>query len=295
MRIFITGGSGFLGRPLVKQLLANGHTLAMLSRQSTTDLPVRVIQGDLGKISEWERQFLTFDPELVYHLSWEGLPDYSLAMCVKNLQHGANLYQLIGTTGCKKVVSTGTCWEYGDCKGQVTARDEGGRLNLFAAAKQSLRLIGESLFRDTAVSFLWARIFFAYGEGQRKTSLLPTLVHSILHGQAPSIRNPQAMNDFIYVDDIAAALASLATLHDSGPLPQVVNIGTGIPHAVSEVQALVQSMMNNSQDCRHETIHSAADGVWCDPGELTGLTGWRPAFDLASGIRVTLQRMGVHS
>src|SRR3989338_6585450 len=140
MKFFITGGTGFIGRPLIKRLAAEGHTLALLSRRPTSDLPAKVIQGDLEKIEGWEKEFISFAPDIVFHLAWEGLPDYSLATCLKNLQQGCRLYNLVLAHGCTKIVTAGTCWEYGEKTGKVTTKDEGNILNLFESTKKSLRL-----------------------------------------------------------------------------------------------------------------------------------------------------------
>src|SRR5438034_8905678 len=47
MKITLTGGSGFIGRRLLKTLSGNGHTVHILSRHSGTNLPPGV------KLSVW--------------------------------------------------------------------------------------------------------------------------------------------------------------------------------------------------------------------------------------------------
>ena len=48
MRIVLTGGSGFIGRRLLKTLAGNGHTVHILSRHAGTNLPPGV------KLSVWD-------------------------------------------------------------------------------------------------------------------------------------------------------------------------------------------------------------------------------------------------
>ena len=49
MKLFVTGGTGFLGRNVVSRLAARGHEIVMLSRRPVEDLPVgvRVVLGDV--------------------------------------------------------------------------------------------------------------------------------------------------------------------------------------------------------------------------------------------------------
>lgn len=58
MKIFITGGSGFVGRALVAHLTAAGHQVTILSRSlpSTGGANPRLLQGDPGKPGPWQEQ-----------------------------------------------------------------------------------------------------------------------------------------------------------------------------------------------------------------------------------------------
>ncbi len=58
MRIFVTGGSGFLGRNLIARLTRQGHSIAALARSAETAhylkaLGTHPVTGDLDTISEW--------------------------------------------------------------------------------------------------------------------------------------------------------------------------------------------------------------------------------------------------
>ncbi len=60
MRVFITGGSGFVGRALTKELLANGHEVTILtrSRKGKEDLAeeVQLISGDPTQPGNWQEE-----------------------------------------------------------------------------------------------------------------------------------------------------------------------------------------------------------------------------------------------
>ena len=51
MRVLVTGGTGVFGRYAVRQLLARGHAVRVLSRQAAPTLPagVTAVRGDLAK------------------------------------------------------------------------------------------------------------------------------------------------------------------------------------------------------------------------------------------------------
>src|SRR5277367_568694 len=81
MRIFVTGGSGFLGSYLVADLLRGGHEVAALVRSYVASswrlqaLSGRVvaIRGTFDDIPAWCAALSDFRPQAVAHLAWRGV------------------------------------------------------------------------------------------------------------------------------------------------------------------------------------------------------------------------------
>ena len=121
--------------------------------------------------------------------------------------------------------------------------DQGHDLNLFAAHKTALQLIGQSNCAATGSRLTWGRVFFVYGPGQRPSSLIPSCYRSLKHGVAPKINNPLAINDFIHVADVAAAIRELV---EADGATGIYNIGAGQHFAVWEVVNLVAAEMGLS-------------------------------------------------
>jgi nucleoside-diphosphate-sugar epimerase len=66
MRVFVTGGSGFVGKRLVARLVQEGHSVLALSRSISTDSMLEEfgctpVRGDLSDISQWEMALLHVD------------------------------------------------------------------------------------------------------------------------------------------------------------------------------------------------------------------------------------------
>jgi nucleoside-diphosphate-sugar epimerase len=288
VRIFITGGTGFIGRPLCAAL--SGHELLVLKRA----LPSRgtpglsVLQGDLFNVAALERSLRAFAPEACIHLAWAGLPDYSLKMCRQNFEWGLDLLDLLRSIRCPRVTVTGTCFEYGTLTGQLVEDAQPAKQGLFAAFKGAQRLAARSLYADSASALIWARPFYVYGPGQRATSLIPSCIAALAAGRKPEIKSPDVVNDFVYVDDVADGLAVLTT----GSAPAgTYNLGSGIPVRVRDVVNLVARELGRA-DVYPTEDHGRdahATGFWSDQSHTRAATdGWEPRVSLEEGIRRTI-------
>ena len=90
MRIFITGGTGFIGRHVVEKLQSEGHDLLILSHRPkiATSLfgtlkKVTLVKGGLSNINNWKNKVKLFKPKAAIHMAWEGIPDYSVERLLK--------------------------------------------------------------------------------------------------------------------------------------------------------------------------------------------------------------------
>src|ERR1700733_7179946 len=71
MRILVIGGNGFIGSPLVSELLGSGHQVAGFHRCSDVGLAdsgVVQIQGDRNRLSDYEGQLRQFSPDVIVDL-----------------------------------------------------------------------------------------------------------------------------------------------------------------------------------------------------------------------------------
>jgi len=283
MKIFITGGSGFIGKYLIP--IFHEHEILCLSHSQHIEnsaANVKVINGDLTNPESYINELKNFKPDCCVHLAWYGLPDYSIRTNTKNLLAGISLIESLAEVGCKKVFAVGSCWEYGDVQGEVKESDISNNLGIFASFKTSLQKIYESVCSEAGINLIWGRIFFVYGPGQRKNSLIPSCYKSLKFGKELKIKNPFARNDFIYILDV---VDSIRVLVESEIKSGIYNIGSGKSSYVWEVVNYVAANLGLPHPYKNMPI--MVDGNWAEMSKMKKYD-WKPKFSLESGISNTI-------
>ena len=182
MRIFLTGASGFLGTHILNQCIKYNFQLLSLTRQKKTfqnSKNIKWIYSDLSNIKLIEKEVNNFNPDVVIHLAWEGIPDYSSEISIINHYNSVNLLNnLLKNKQIKKIICAGSCWEYSQRIGRCKESDITYPTSYFAWAKISLYEYLRQKCYSNKIDLYWFRIFYLYGFGQRKGSLIPSIVNS---------------------------------------------------------------------------------------------------------------------
>ncbi len=291
MRIFVTGGTGFIGSHTVEELKKRKHHLLVLSRRKhPRERGVDFIRGGLADIPRWKNQLKKFKPEAAVHLAWGGIPDFSYSLCVKNLENGITLFSALAEAGCKKIITAGTGWEWGEHTGRIPDDICVEPTSAIVAAKQSLRFMGEALAREKEMDFIWLRPFNPYGPGQRSGALIPHIMRSVNAGIPLRLRNPLAQGDFVYVGEVARAI-SLAVSRGKGIA--AYNVGSGKLSAARDIAMTVCKEMGAKEEYIKDFKNSARGRLlpapYADIRKIRKELDWRPVTDLRTGIRKTVR------
>lgn len=291
MRIFITGGSGFIGKHILKILASASHELLLLSIDGAESKLLsrysrNIIISDLKDIQKIKQDIINFAPEILIHLAWEGIPDFSYEVCKHNLDNSLQLINFMAReTECKKIIVSGSCYEYGKQFGKCKESERININSFFAWAKTSLYSYADYVCRNHGIELIWFRIFYAYGPGQRRKSLIPMLFETLRKREIPAIKNPLNANDFIYNEDIAEAFHEAV----NRPVPSgIYNLGSGSPTKVIDICEIVESRITGNKEIsniiRNKTNCEPEINFWADTNKTRDILGWKYTTSLEEGI-----------
>jgi UDP-glucose 4-epimerase len=295
MKIIVTGASGFIGKKLCIALLERGHEVASLCRNSLANVDAqsglyRHIPYVMGEVLPIGVE--AFDPEVLVHLAWDGIPDFSENKCVQNYYSQVRFFsQTSSLSKLKKVIASGTCREYASKKGVCFESDRIQPDGYFSWAKQALSDYFRISCNERKIAFVWFRIFYVYGPGQRNESLIPTLMRSYKSQILSDIKNPNVANDYIYIDDVVKAIFNAIEIKDSCG---IFNLGSGNLTTVFEIAKLVEKFIHKGTDYQVKLIQSIDDkrnraGMFADISLAASQLVWTPQIDIAEGIRKTIK------
>ena len=126
MRILVTGAFGFIGLPVVQFLEQQGQTVLALSRnmlKEPTPVTANWLKADISLPVTYQGAIQTFAPEVVIHLAWQGIPDFSFEISRKNLNFSLEILSFaIGLGSCQKILVSGSCFELNQLKGESSGK-----------------------------------------------------------------------------------------------------------------------------------------------------------------------------
>ena len=316
-KILVTGGAGYIGSHVVRQLGAAGEDVITLDNLSTGFAAAvtagELIVGDTGDELLLERIFSEHDIDTVMHFAAHTIVPESVADPLKyyrnNTCSSRTLLEVAARHDVSNVVFSSTAAVYGIPDGGQASEDSPTRpINAYGTSK----LMTEWMLRDLAAAggprYVALRYFNVagceptgtIGQSTPKATLLVKVACEAATGRRPGVAiygtdyptpDGTGLRDYIHVEDLATAhLDALTYLRDGGE-STVLNCGYGHGYSVREVLAAVERANGQSLTVSEEERRAG------DPPELVAVAerirevlGWTPRFDdLDTIVRTSLE------
>ena len=159
----------------------------------------------------------------------------------------------------------------------------------YAISKVAAERILLMQHRATGLPAVIARIATAYGPGQPRHKLIPSIIEAYARGDSPRLSDPAQSRDFVFVDDVVDGLIAAAT-HEKAH-GEIVNIGDvttyTVQHIAETVRALMRVTIAPEYDDRAQRVNEAR--VWASSREKAErILGWAPRTSLVNGLDRTI-------
>lgn len=297
MKVLLTGASGFFGGYVLPRLLAEGHNVGVMLRQSSR--PWRLAQsmeattlivGDLAEPASYGDALANFAPEAVIHLAWWGVNnrDRDDQRQVDNLTGTLTLLKQAGCCGARHFIGLGSQAEYGPRNSFIDEDASTRPTTVYGATKLATCLLAQQICRVSGMRFAWLRIFSAYGPGDNPSWLIPSITLSLLRGERPALTRGEQLWDFVHVDDAAAAICAVAS---TATAAGVFNVGSGATATIRSIVERLRDVASPGAPLGFGDLPYRPDQVMhlqADITRLTSATGWKPRIPLTDGLQQTV-------
>ena len=316
-KILVTGGAGYIGSHVVRQLGAAGENVITLDNLSTgfeaAVTAGELIVGDTGDAALLEKIFSEHDIDTIMHFAAHTIVPESVADPLKyygnNTASSRTLLEAAARHGVANIVFSSTAAVYGVPDGGKASEDSATQpINPYGTSK----LMTEWMLRDLAAaggpSYVALRYFNVagceptgtIGQSTPKATLLVKVACEAATGRRPGVAiygtdyptpDGTGLRDYIHVEDLATAhIDALQYLRNGGD-SVVLNCGYGHGYSVREVLAAVEIANGEKLNIKEEPRRAG------DPPELVAVAervrdvlGWTPKFDdLDTIVRTSLE------
>jgi UDP-glucose 4-epimerase len=253
MRVFVTGGTGFLGAHLLRRIAREKVEIGALIRPSAKvwrieDLTHRlqIIRGDLANISSWQEEFRKFHPDTIIHLAWSGVGNKhrnDQQQIEANLMPTVALTRLAIESCAKTFIGLGSQAEYGPLNKKISEDEPPKPSTLYGAAKLSTCIVTQALCEQATVRFAWLRVFSTYGPMEDPDWMIPYLIRKLLAGEKPSLTACEQKWDYLFGLDAAEAIWQVASNQGANG---IFNLGSGHVYTLRKIVETIRDMINPS-------------------------------------------------
>ncbi|MCK9638241.1 MAG: NAD(P)-dependent oxidoreductase [Methylobacter tundripaludum] len=289
-KILITGASGFIGSHLCRVLIKRGCEVHAVSRKErdTDCVEMRWWQVDLTDSQEVENLFFRLKPDFVYHLASfvAGSRDLSLVipMMNNNFITSVNILNAASKIGCQRLFLIGSMEE------PASGNPEATPSSPYAAAKWASSAYGRMYHALYQVPVVILRLFMVYGPDQQDLKkLIPYVITCLLRDEPPMLSGGQRMVDWIFVEDVVAALVMASQAKDIEG--KTIDIGSG---ELISVKTIVESLfrMVNPKILPHFGTLADRQLEQTRVAEIElskSLLGWHPTTSMEEGLELTVK------
>jgi len=310
-RALVTGGHGFVGAWICRQLLERGDQVASLDRgaregrRSALELlgiagDVAEVEGDLLDGELVPQTLAEHEVDTVFHLAAQTLvgpaAESPAATFETNVRGTWIVLEACRETEVERVVVASSDKAYGAHEELPYREDFPLRPTApYEASKAAADLLARSYWPSYGLPVAVTRFANIYGGGDTNFSrLIPEAVSAAVDGRPPVLRSDGSpQRDFLYVEDAAAAYLAIADgLDRSDVRGEAFNAGGGRPYPVGDVVAMIARLAGT--DVEPEILGAGnpageIDRQYVDPAKIRSVLGWEPRVDLEEGLRRTIE------
>ena len=299
--VLITGGCGFIGSEIVKQLSLIGANVTILDNLSSgkekyiKKFPnVKLIIGDLVDY-DLVKDVVKNKEYIINAAALPFIPD-SFHIPKKFFEVNVNgtiniALATIKEKKAKRFVHISSSEIYGTAK--YTPMDENHPTtpqSTYAVSKLAGERVVFTMHKEHNFPAVIIRPFNSFGPNITQPYIIPEIIRQMMKGDVIKLGNLNAKRDLTYVTDTARGI--ILSLVKEGIVGEVINIGSQRSYSIKELVSLISEIMGKEVSVEVDPLRFRpydVDTLICDYGRATKLLGWEPEITVKEGLEKTIE------
>ncbi len=294
--ILIIGGTGFIGKYLVKRLLGLNCKLTIISLNSKNNgnnknishFNVNISKKDEIKNFFHNREF-DFIFNLAGYVNHGSFRDSGEEIISQHFLSLIYQFQFINKTRLKKYIYIGSADEFTDLSHneKISEKKIGSPKTSYSFSKYASINFLQMLYRSENWPVTIARVFLTYGPGQLQNRLIPhVILNGLKYGYVNTTEGSQ-IRDFCFIEDIIDGLIILTINEDT--TGNIYNIASGQPISIKEIIGKISKILNFKVNFgainkkKGEPFYQVADISF-----IKRTLNWSPKINLDQGLKMTI-------
>jgi len=307
VRLFISGGAGFMGSNFVRYVLRKYGDAEVLVYDKLTyagrlenlrdvlnDSRLRFVRGDICDEEHLLRTLREFRPDTIVNFAAESHVDRSINEPAPFLRTNVlgvfNVLEASRRLEIPLIIHISTDEVYGDLWGREPAGEDAAfrPSSPYSASKASGDLLCQAYWRTYRLPVIVVRPSNNYGPYQHPEKLIPKTIIRAMHGvPIPIYGKGDQVRDWLYVEDFCEALDVVLRRGSKGEAYNVP--GFNERRNVEVVETILRLMGKPLDLVKHVEDRPGHDRRYAMRGDKISSLGWRPRTSWFEGLRKTIE------
>lgn len=296
MKIFVTGGSGFIGSHLVNELKHDNDVVVLMRDIPSPSSPwgkwvtsaldgCTIALGDVLNIRLLRRVLAEYHVEHVYHLAASAVVRTALKDPITtfetNVQGTVNVLEACRQVDVKNILVQSTDKVYGNRMGALEKHPLVAT-GIYETSKTAQDLTAQAFMNSYDMPIIIPRSCNAYGYDFARR-IVSNTIRTCLRGESPIIfEGENTLRQYVYVQDLCDALIWLMENRKNG----IFNIAT--PDILSQEQ-VVKTILKFFPGLEPEYVKREAVKEIRSQSMVCSISGWQPKHSFEDGIKETIE------
>lgn len=299
--VLITGGCGFIGSEMVKQLSAIGANVTIIDNLSSGKkkyiegfpnvnlITADVLDNDAIKNAVKDKEYI------INNVAMPFIPDsYYIPKKFFDVNVNATIslaLEAIKEKKVKRFIHISSSEIYGSAR--TVPMDE-NHITLPQSTYAVSKLAGErvvfTMHKEHNLPAIIIRPFNSFGPNITQPYIIPEIITQIINGDVVNLGNLNAKRDLTYVSDTVRGI--VLSLIKEGIVGEVINVGSQKAYSIRELVGLISEIMDKKISIEVDQTRFRpfdVDTLVCNYERANKLLNWKPEISIREGLKETIE------